>query len=82
MLRTTTFSVRLPDELRREVDEFRKGDQTIPLLCREGGGCGLYAANRADYLAAIEEGEREADKGVFISGDAVKTWLLSWGTDE
>mgnify|MGYP003553343277 CR=1 FL=1 len=33
------------------------------------------------YLAAIDEALAEADKGVFISGEAVIEWLESWGTD-
>jgi hypothetical protein len=33
------------------------------------------------YLAAIDEALAEADKGVFVSGEAVIEWLESWGTD-
>jgi chitodextrinase len=33
------------------------------------------------YLAAIDEALAEADKGVFVSGEAVIDWLESWGTD-
>jgi predicted transcriptional regulator len=33
------------------------------------------------YLAAIDEALAEADKGIFVSGEAVIEWLESWGTD-
>ena len=33
------------------------------------------------YHAAIDEALAEADKGVFISGEAIIEWLESWGTD-
>jgi hypothetical protein len=33
------------------------------------------------YLAAIDEALAEADKGIFVSGEAVFEWLESWGTD-
>lgn len=33
------------------------------------------------YLAAIGEALAEADKGVFVSGEAIIEWLESWGTD-
>jgi predicted transcriptional regulator len=59
-----TFSVRLPDSLRREVDDFAK------------------ATKQKAYLAAIDEALAEADKGVFISGEAVSKWLASWGTPD
>jgi predicted transcriptional regulator len=34
------------------------------------------------YLMAIDEAMIEADKGVFVSGEAVFEWLESWGTDK
>jgi hypothetical protein len=33
------------------------------------------------YLAAIDEALAEADKGIFVSGEAVFEWMKSWGTD-
>jgi predicted transcriptional regulator len=33
------------------------------------------------YHAANDEALAEADKGIFVSGEAVIEWLESWGTD-
>lgn len=75
-----TFSVRLPDDLRREVDQFAKVTRrSRAFVVKEA--VAAYMAEQKAYLEAIEEGEREADEGVFISGDAVIRWLESWGTD-
>jgi predicted transcriptional regulator len=75
-----TFSVRLPDGLRREVDDYAKATKrSRSFVVKEA--VAAYMEEQKAYLAAIEEGEREADLGVFVSGEAVKRWLLSWGTD-
>ena len=75
-----TFSVRLPDDLRREVDDYAKATKrSRSFVVKEA--VAAYMGEHKAYLAAIEEGEREADLGVFVSGEAVKRWLLSWGTD-
>ena len=75
-----TFSVRLPDDLRREVDEFAKATKrSRSFVVKEA--VAAYMGERRAYLAAIDEAIKEADKGVFISGEAVNRWLASWGTD-
>src|SRR4051812_23666071 len=76
---SATFSVRLPDDLRREVDQFAKATKrSRSFVVKEA--VAAYMAEQKAYLAAIEEGEREADKGIFISGAKVSEWLSSWGT--
>lgn len=75
-----TFSVRLPEELRREVDEFAKATRrSRSFVVKEA--VEAYMDDRRAYLEAIDEAIKEADKGVFISGEAVDRWLASWGTD-
>ncbi len=75
-----TFSVRLPEELRREVDEFAKATKrSRSFVVKEA--VEAYMDDRRAYLEAIDEAIKEADKGVFISGEAVDRWLASWGTD-
>lgn len=77
---STTFSVRLPDDLRREVDELAKATKrSRSFVVKEA--VETYMEDRRAYLEAIGEAIKEADKGVFISGDAVDRWLASWGTD-
>ena len=73
-----TFSVRLPDDLRREVDEFAKATKrSRSFVVKEA--VAAYMSEQRAYLAAIDEALAEADKGVFISGEAVTRWLASWG---
>jgi predicted transcriptional regulator len=80
MSNDATFSVRLPEELRREVDEFAKATKrSRSFVVKEA--IEAYIDDRRAYLEAIDEAIKEADKGVFISGEAVDRWLASWGTD-
>lgn len=80
MSSSTTFSVRLPDELRNEVDELAKATRrSRSFVITEA--VAAYVQDHRAYLEAIEEGEKEAAKGVFVSGEAVIKWLESWGTD-
>lgn len=75
-----TFSVRLPDDLRREVDAFAKATKrSRSFVVKEA--VAAYMDEQKAYLAAIEEGEREADLGIFVSWEATERWLSSWGTD-
>ena len=80
MSNDATFSVRLPEELRREVDEFAKATKrSRSFVVKEA--IEAFIDDRRAYLEAIDEAIKEADKGVFISGEAVDRWLASWGTD-
>ena len=80
MSNDATFSVRLPEELRREVDEFAKATKrSRSFVVKEA--IEAFIDDRRAYLEAIDEAIKEADKGVFISGEAVDQWLASWGTD-
>ena len=38
--------------------------------------------NETDKLDAIREALAEADKGVFISAEAMHRWIESWGTPD
>ena len=77
---STLVSIRLPDDLRREVDEFaRLSKRSRSFVVKEA--VASYMEEQRAYLAAIDEAILEADKGVFISGERVSEWLNSWGTD-
>lgn len=76
----TTFSVRLPENLRQQVDAFAKSTKrSRSFIVKEA--VELYMDEQQAYLDAIAEAIKEADEGVFISGEAVDRWLASWGTD-
>jgi predicted transcriptional regulator len=80
MANSETFSVRLPAETKRELEEYARATKRSTAFIVKEAVEGVLAERRA-YLAAIEEALEEADKGVFISGEAVDRWLESWGTD-
>lgn len=80
MTATETLTLRISPETKRELEEYARAEQrSSAFIVKEALEARLE--ERRAYLAAIEEGEREADLGVLVSGDAVKKWLLSWGTD-
>lgn len=75
-----TFSVRLPEEIKRELEEYARATQrSSAFVVKEA--IEAHLAERRAYLAAIEAAEREADEGVFVSGEAVIQWLESWGKE-
>jgi predicted transcriptional regulator len=76
-----TFSVRIPDGLRQEVDALAKANRrSRSFLVKEA--LQAYVDEQKAYREAIEDAIREADEsGEFISGEAVDRWLASWGTD-
>ena len=77
----TTFSVRLPPETKRELEEYaRATKRSSAFIVKEA--VEAHLAERRAYLAAIDEAVKEADEtGEFVSWDAAKNWLNSWGTD-
>ena len=69
-----TFSVRLPDDLRAEVDKMAEATKrSRAFIIKEA--VEAYVDEHRAYLAAIDEAIIEADKGVFISGEKVLAWL-------
>ena len=79
MAASETFSVRLPPETRRELEEYAKATQrSSAFIVKEA--VEAHLAERRAYLAAIEEAEREIERGETVDGDEVIKWLESWGT--
>lgn len=77
----TTFSIRIPVETKRELEEYaRATKRSSAFIAKEA--IDAHLAERRAYLAAIDEAVKEADEGVFVSGEAVLTWLRSWGTED
>jgi RHH-type transcriptional regulator, rel operon repressor / antitoxin RelB len=74
------FTVRLPDDLKAELD----------LLAKATNRSKSYLATKAiaDYLQRnawqikeLRQAAQEADEGAFISENAVDAWLDSWGSE-
>ena len=73
-----TFSVRLPPETRRELEEYARATQrSSAFVVKEA--IEVHLAERRAYLAAIAEAEAEIDRGEWVDGDDVIEWLKSWG---
>lgn len=69
-----TFSIRLPDDLRAEIDKIAESTQrSRAFIIKEA--VEAYVDEHRAYKAAIEEALIEADKGVFISGEKIHAWL-------
>jgi predicted transcriptional regulator len=77
----TTFSVRLPADLRKAVDDYARATGRSRAFVIKEAVSGFMEEQEA-YLTAIDEALIEAEKGVFVSGEAVFEWLESWGTDK
>lgn len=81
MIASTTFSIRLPPETKRELEEYAHATQrSSAFIAKEA--IEAYLAERRAYLAAFDEAIKEADAtGEFVSWEATKRWLDSWETD-
>lgn len=77
-----TFSVRIPDDLRKEVDALaRANKRSRAFLVKEA--LQAYVDEQKAHRDAIAEAIREADEsGEFISWEATGRWLKSWGTPD
>jgi predicted transcriptional regulator len=74
------FSLRLDADLKEAVDEEAKREDrsasyVIQQATRE------YIGRKERFRVMVAELEAEADKGVFISGEAMDSWVESWDTD-
>lgn len=80
IMATTQFSMRLSDELKQSLEAIskishRSQSQIATKAIAE------YVGKNEWRLKAIQEAKKEADKGVFVSQDAIIDWLDSWGSD-
>lgn len=80
MATSETFSVRLPSETKRELEEYARAIKRSTAFIVKEAVEGVLAERRA-YLAAIDEAIKEADEsGEFVSWEATREWMRSWGT--
>ena len=82
MATSETFSVRLSPKTKRELEEYaRATKRSSAFIVKEA--VEAHLAERRAYLAAIDEAIREADEsGEFISWEATRKWMHSWGTPD
>lgn len=75
-----TSSVRLDQEVRDELEEeARRRHLSADEIANEA--IRAYLDHQASKREAIREAIAEADKGVFISSEAMHRWIESWDTE-
>lgn len=80
MLRTTPYSIRLDDDLRKSLEhEAEIEDRPPAQLAVRAIRAMLHA--KAAKRAALEAALQQADQGEFISGEAMNDWIESWDTE-
>jgi predicted transcriptional regulator len=75
-----SFSMRMAADLKEAVEkEALLENRTVSSLIRQAAR--EYVGRRAQFRAMVTELEAEADKGIFISGEAMRAWVASWDTE-
>lgn len=75
-----SFSLRLQTELKHRLEEAAQSENRSAADMATGAIEAFLDARdfkKAEIKAALEE----ADKGIFISQEAMHRWMASWGTD-
>jgi predicted transcriptional regulator len=76
---TVPFSIRLDSKLKSRLEkEAKRRDRTAGFLANRA--IKLYFEQLDSLNKEFDDAEAEADKGVFISEEAVNAWMKSWGT--
>jgi predicted transcriptional regulator len=79
MAATAVFTVRVPADLKRRLDELAKAsDRSRSWLATDA--LRHYVEDQQWQLAEIEAGLRDADAGRVVSHEKVERWLKSWGS--
>ena len=74
-----TFSVRLPDAVRSQVDELaRLTKRSRSFIVQEA--VSTYVQDRADYMRELDEAVKSAESGIGHSGEQIFGWMRSWRT--
>ena len=76
-----TFSVRLPEETRRQVDDIaRQLRRSRSFVVKEA--VDSYVRDRARYLAELDAAIASVETKGGHSADSIFRWMRSWGTDQ
>lgn len=74
------LSIRLPEDLRREVDAIADWEKrSRSFIVKEA--VTAYVAERRAYREAIAEGIADLEAGRVVSGEEFSRWVASLGTD-
>lgn len=78
--RTTTVSIRLKPETKRQLDRLAKSaDRSVNYLVSDA--ITIYVQEQQRQLESIRRGFAEIEAGHYIPHEAMKSWLLSLGSD-
>jgi predicted transcriptional regulator len=75
---TSTFTVRVPSDLKRRLDNLAKAADRSPSWLT-ADALRTYVEEQQWELAEIEEGLRDADASRVVPHEKVERWLKSWG---
>jgi predicted transcriptional regulator len=74
-----TFSVRLPEELRKQVDDYAKlTKRSRAFVVKEA--VDAFMRQHAGYLRELDEALESAKSGVGHSSEQIFSWMRTWGT--
>lgn len=77
---TTQFSMRISDDLKKSLETISKiSHRSQSQIANKA--IAEYVEKNEWKLKAIQEAKKEADKGVFVSQEAIFDWLDSWGSE-
>jgi predicted transcriptional regulator len=79
-MRTTPYTIRLDDALKRELEREAALDERPPAQLAVRAIRAMIQARQAKR-AAIAAALAEADEGRFISEDAMMAWVETWDTE-
>jgi predicted transcriptional regulator len=76
---STLLSIRVKDELKEKLESLAEATQrSKSFLATEA--LERYIKLESWQVAHVEEGMKQADEGLVVSGEDVDRWLASWGT--
>jgi predicted transcriptional regulator len=79
MPETATFTIRVPADLKRRLDQLAKAaDRSRSWLATDA--LRHYVEDQQWQLAEIEGGQRDAEAGRVVPHEKVERWVKSWGT--
>ncbi|MCV2887721.1 CopG family ribbon-helix-helix protein [Ruegeria aquimaris] len=78
---TTSYSVRLDDDLRKALEREAEIEGRPPTQLVVRAVRSMLEA-KAAKRAAVDSALKEADQGKFTSAEAMNAWIDSWDTDD
>lgn len=75
-----TFSVRLPDEVKKQVEDLaRLTNRSRSFIVKEA--VASYMRDHSRTIRELDEAVKSAESGTGHSADQIFGWMRSWGTD-